>query len=102
MLASRLVNLTRQAWNPSDECFEVVLKVCSDYENGFHFHSEGDETKWKELVEKNDLDTTVDTNRPWMTAQWFKPLIKVPDSLYLGVVKSYAARIVDEDGISPP
>ena len=37
-----------------------------------------------------------------MTAQWFKPLTRVPDSLYLGIVKSYAARPVDKDGVRPP
>ena len=35
VLARILVDLTHQAWHPSDECFEAILQVCKDYENGF-------------------------------------------------------------------
>lgn len=103
-LASRLVNLTHQAWNPSDECFEAILQVCKDYENGHLFHSKGDETRWKELANKKDLDVLVDTrpNRLRITPQWFKPLTRIPDSLYLGIIKSCAAKAVRPDGIRPP
>ena len=60
VLAGILIDLTHQAWHPSDECFEAILQVCKDYENDYLWHNKEDESRWK-LFEKKELDAAVDT-----------------------------------------
>ena len=61
VMARILVDLTHQAWHPSDECFEAILQVCKDYENGFLWHNKEDERRWKLFAKRKELDAAVDT-----------------------------------------
>ena len=45
VLAGRFIDLTHQAWHPTDECFVAIIQVCKDYENGFLWHNKEDERR---------------------------------------------------------
>lgn len=102
-LAKNMHDLIRHAWNPSNECFEAIIRVCKDYEAGFLFHSKEDEDNWKEHARKKKLDPNVDVRlkRKLMTSNWLRPLTLIPDAQYLQLVQSCAAKPVGEDGRRP-
>lgn len=102
-LAKNMQDLTHHAWNPSSECFDAILQVCKDYEDGLLFYSKEEEKKWKELARKKNLNPNVDIRpkRQPMTQNWLRPLSRVPDSYYLQLAKSSAANPVGEDGRRP-
>lgn len=102
-LAKQMHDLTIHAWNPRRECYEAILQVCKDYEDGHLFYSKEEEKKWKAFADKNNLDPTVDVreHRKRMTMYWLRPLNVVPQSAYLRLVKSCAAKPVGEDSRRP-
>ena len=102
-LAKNMHDLIRHAWNPSDECFEAIIRVCKDYEAGFLFYSNDDEDKWKEYAQKKKLDSNVDVRpqRKLMACNWLRPLTLIPDVHYLPLVQSCAAKPIGEDGRRP-
>ena len=102
-LAKNMHDLIRHAWNPSDECFEAIIRVCKDYEAGFLFYSKEDEDKWKEYAQKKKLDSNVDvrSQRKLMACNWLRPLTLIPDVHYLQLVQSCAGKPVGEDGQRP-
>lgn len=102
-LAKNLEDLTDHAWNPSDECFDAIIRVCQDYEAGILFHSMEDEEKWKEYARKKKLDPNVDVRptRKLMTQNWLRPLSRIPHGYYLRLVQACAAKPVGEDGRRP-
>lgn len=59
-LVKNMQDLICDVWNLSDDCFEVIISVCKDYEDGFFFYSKKEEKKQKQYVQKKELDFNVD------------------------------------------
>ena len=62
-LAKNMQDLIHHAWNLSSECFDAILQVCKDYEDGLLFYSMEEEKKWKELARKKNLDPNADVRQ---------------------------------------
>jgi hypothetical protein len=41
-LYKRMLEYTRHAWHEDEACYEAILQVCSDYEDGMLWFSETD------------------------------------------------------------
>jgi hypothetical protein len=46
VLAKRMLEYTRHAWQEDDVCYNVALQICKDYEEGMLWYSEVDQKKW--------------------------------------------------------
>jgi hypothetical protein len=102
-LAKNMQDLTRHAWNLSDDCFEAIICICKDYEDGLLFYSKKEEKKWKQYAQKKELDPNVDVRpkRKVMTQNWLRPLSRIPDSYYLQLVQSCTAKPLGTNGQRP-
>jgi hypothetical protein len=63
-LYKRMLEYTRHAWHEDEACYEAVLQVCSDYEDGILWFSETDYKRWLNHAQKHQLDPNIDT-RPY-------------------------------------
>jgi hypothetical protein len=101
-LYKQMLEYTRHAWHEDEACYEVVLQVCSDYEDGTLWFSETDYKRWLNHAQKHELDLNIDT-RPYrrrMGRLWLRPLLRVPKKQYLKPAKKMAARPI-EQGTQP-
>jgi hypothetical protein len=60
-LLKRMVEYTRHTWQEDDVCYNAVLQVCSDYEEGKLWYSEKDYNRWLLHARKHELDVNIDT-----------------------------------------
>jgi hypothetical protein len=79
-LYKRMLEYTRHAWHEDEACYEEVLQVCSDYEDGTLWYSETDYKRWLNHAQKHHLDPNIDTSpyRRRMERLWLRPLSRVP------------------------
>jgi hypothetical protein len=97
-LYKRMLEYTRHAWHEDEACYEAVLQVCSDYEDGTLWYSETDYKRWLNHAQKHHLDPNIDT-RPYrrrMERLWLRPLSRVPKKQYLKLAKKLAARLIEQ------
>jgi hypothetical protein len=52
-LYKRMLEYTRHAWHEDEACYEAVLQVCSDYEDGTLWFSETDYKRWLNHAQKH-------------------------------------------------
>jgi hypothetical protein len=101
-LYKRMLEYTQHTWHEDEACYEAVLQVCSDYENGTLWFSETDYKRWLNHAQKHQLDPNIDTHpyRRRMERLWLRPLSRVPKKQYLKLAKKMAARPI-EQGTQP-
>jgi hypothetical protein len=101
-LYKRMLEYTRHAWHEDEACYEAVLQVCSNYEDGMLWFSETDYKRWLNHAQKHQLDPNIDT-RPYrrrMERLWLRPLSRIPKKQYFKLAKKMAARPI-EQGTQP-
>jgi hypothetical protein len=93
-LAKWMLQYTRHAWQEDEACYNAVLQVCKDYEEGRLWYSATDYNKWLTYAEKHQLDsnTNVRAERRRMERLWLRPLSQVPKQQYLDLANDMAAR----------
>jgi hypothetical protein len=86
------------AWQEDDVCYNAVLQVCSDYEEGKLWYNEKDYNQWLLHARKHELDVNIDTrpNRRRMERLWLRPLSRVPKKRYLKLAQKTAVRPIEE------
>jgi hypothetical protein len=47
VLAKRMLEYTRHAWQEDDACYNAVLQIYKDYEEGILWYSAADQKKWR-------------------------------------------------------
>jgi hypothetical protein len=52
-LYKRMLEYTRHAWHENEACYEAVLQVCSDYEDGTLWFSKRDYKRWLNHAQKH-------------------------------------------------
>jgi hypothetical protein len=79
-LYKRMLEYTRHAWHEDEAYYEVVLQVCSDYEDSTLWFSERDYKRWLNHAQKHQLDPNVDIcpYKRRMERLWLRLLSRVP------------------------
>jgi hypothetical protein len=80
VLAKRILEYTHHAWQKDDACYNAVLQICKDYEEGTLWYSAADQKRWRAYAQKRELDpnTDVHVERKRMERLWLRPLSRVP------------------------
>jgi hypothetical protein len=97
-LYKRMLEYIRYAWHEDEACYEAILQVCSDYEDGTLWFCETDYKRWLNHAQKHQLDPNIDT-RPYrrrMERLWLRPLSRVPKKQYLKLAKKMAACPIEQ------
>jgi hypothetical protein len=97
-LYKRMLEYTRHAWYEDEACYEAVLQVCRDYEDGTLWFSETDYKRWLNHAQKHQLDPNIDTcpYRRRMERFWLRPLSRVLKKQYFKLAKKMAARMIEQ------